>query len=232
MKDQGSRPLPPVIIGIAGGTGSGKTTVAHRVRDVSPDKTIAIIHHDSYYHDNSHLSMEDRAKINYDHPNAFDTELLIQHLQSLRGNEAVEVPIYDYSIHSRTGEFRRVEPANILFVEGILVLENQALRELMDIRLYVDVDADERVLRRLKRDIDERGRSVDSVIDQYLTVVRPMHQQFVEPSKRYAHIIIPEGGHNRVAIDLIATKIQNIIRERDRMRALGQEIQKAKSEET
>jgi uridine kinase len=219
MQNKGLRQLPPVIIGIAGGTGSGKTTVAHRVREVAPDKTIAIIHHDSYYHDNSHLSMEDRAKINYDHPNAFDTELLIQHLQSLRRNEPVEVPIYDYSIHSRTGETRRVEPANILFVEGILVLENQALRELMDIRLYVDVDADERVLRRLRRDISERGRSVDSVIEQYLTVVRPMHQQFVEPSKRYAHIIIPEGGHNRVAIDLIATKITDIIRERGRLSA-------------
>ena len=220
MKISGLRPLPPVIIGIAGGTGSGKTTVAHRVRDAAPDKIIAIIHHDSYYHDNSNLSMEDRARINYDHPNAFDTGLLIAHLQHLRQNEAVEVPIYDYSIHSRTDETQMIEPADIIFVEGILVLENVELRQMMDIRLYVDVDADERVLRRLRRDINERGRSVDSVMEQYLAVVRPMHQQFVEPSKRHAHIIIPEGGHNKVAIDLIAVKIADIIRARNRYRTV------------
>lgn len=210
--------LPPVIIGIAGGSGSGKTTVALRVREVSPGKTIRIIHHDSYYHDNAQLPLEERARINYDHPQAFQTELLIEHLEALRRGEAIQKPLYDYATHSRRSETERVEPADIVFVEGILVLEHAALRELMDIRLYVDVDADERFIRRLRRDVEERGRSVESVIRQYLSVVRPMHLQFVEPSKRYAHIIIPEGGYNRVAIDLIAVKIADIIRERDRLR--------------
>jgi uridine kinase len=211
-------PLPPVIIGIAGGSGSGKTTVALRVREVSPGKTIRIIHHDSYYHDNPGLPLEERAQINYDHPRAFQTELLIEHLQALRRGRPIQKPLYDYATHSRRPDTERVDPADIVFVKGILVLENAALRELMDIRLYVDVDADERFIRRLRRDVEERGRSVESVIRQYLTMVRPMHLQFVEPSKRYAHIIIPEGGYNRVAIDLIAVKIADIIRERDRLR--------------
>lgn len=211
--------LPPVIIGIAGGTGSGKTTVAHRVREAAPGKTVRIIHHDSYYHDNSRLTLAERALINYDHPSAFETSLLVDHLQALRRGEAVEGPLYDYATHCRRPETERIEPAEILFVEGILVLEDEALRALMDIRLYVDVDADERFIRRLRRDTVERGRNVQSVIDQYLSVVRPMHQQFVEPSKRYAHIIIPEGGHNRVAIDLIAVKIADVIRARGCLRA-------------
>ena len=232
MKELDGKPLPPVIIGIAGGSGSGKTTVALRVREACPGQTIQIIHHDSYYHDNSHLPLEKRAQINYDHPNAFETTLLVEHLQALREGQSVQVPKYDYAIHSRLKETKLVEPADIVFVEGILVLESPELRRLMDIRLYIDVDADERVLRRMKRDVTKRGRTMESVMDQYLNVVRPMHLQFVWPSKRYAHLIIPEGGFNRVAIDLIATKIQNIIRERDRMRDLGQEINKAKSEET
>ena len=211
-------PFPPVIIGVAGGSGSGKTTVAQRVQEAFPGRTVEIIHHDSYYHDNSRLSLEERAKINYDHPQAFDTDLLVEHLAALRRGEAVEVPRYDYATHSRRRETERLEPADIVFVEGILVLECKALRQLMDIRLYVDVDADERVLRRLIRDTRERGRTVESVVEQYLTVVRPMHLQFVLPSKRYAHLIIPEGGHNKVAIDLIATKIRNIIDERARLR--------------
>jgi len=211
--------LPPVIIGIAGGTGSGKTTVALRVREAAPDRTICIIHHDSYYHDNSHLPMAERARINYDHPAAFETALLIEHLEALRRGEPVEVPVYDYAVHSRLPETKRLEPADIIFGEGILVLEDERLRELMDIRLFVDVDADERFIRRLRRDIVERGRDPQSVMDQYLDVVRPMHLQFVEPSKRYAHLIIPEGGHNSVAIDLIAVKIADIIRERSRRRA-------------
>ena len=224
------QPLAPVIIGIAGGSGSGKTTVALRVRETCPDKTIRIIHHDSYYHDNSGLSLAERAKINYDHPKAFETNLLVEHLGALRRGEAVDIPRYDYASHSRLPEADRCEPADIIFVEGILVLESKILRQLMDIRLFVDVDADERVLRRLRRDTQDRGRTVDSVIQQYLEVVRPMHLQFVWPSKRYAHLIIPEGGHNAVAIDLIANKIQNIIRERDRLRALDQQLQQAKRE--
>ncbi len=230
MKELDGKPLPPVIIGIAGGSGSGKTTVAHRVREACPGKTIQIIHHDSYYFDNSHLTLEQRAEINYDHPNAFETTLLVEHLQELREGRFVQIPCYDYASHSRLKETELVEAADIVFVEGILVLESASLRGLMDIRLYVDVDADERVLRRMKRDILKRGRTMESVMDQYLNVVRPMHLQFVLPSKRYAHLIIPEGGFNKVAIDLIANKIQNIIRERDRMRALGHEIDRAKSE--
>ncbi|MFO7607627.1 MAG: uridine kinase [Candidatus Krumholzibacteriia bacterium] len=219
MNGPEQQPFPPVIIGVAGGSGSGKTTVALRVQEAFPGRTVEIIHHDSYYHDYSHLPLEQRARINYDHPQAFDTALLVEHLAALRRGEAVDVPRYDYATHSRRPETERLEPADIVFVEGILVLECKALRELMDIRLFVDVDADERVLRRLIRDTRERGRTVDSVVEQYLTVVRPMHLQFVSPSKRYAHLIIPEGGHNRVAVDLIATKIRNIIDERDRLRA-------------
>ncbi len=219
MSADGNTHLPPVIIGIAGGTGSGKTTVAHRVREAAPGKTVLIIHHDSYYYDHAHLSLEERARINYDHPEAFETDLLVRDLEALRRGEPIEIPLYDYATHSRRRETTRLEPADIVFVEGILVLEDERLREMMDIRIYVDVDADERFIRRLRRDIAERGRTVQSVMEQYLNVVRPMHLQFVEPSKRYAQIIIPEGGHNRVAIDLIAVKIADIIRERSRIRA-------------
>ncbi len=221
MTEEGQAVLSPVIIGIAGGSGSGKTTVALRVREACPGKTIRIIHHDSYYHDNSRVPLDQRPAINYDHPNAFETDLLVSHLDTLRRGQAVEVPRYDYAIHSRLPETGTCAPADIIFVEGILVLESAALRELMDIRLFIDVDADERVLRRMKRDVTERDRTMESVMEQYLRVVRPMHQQFVSPSKRYAHLIIPEGGHNKVAIDLIATKIRHIIRERDQLRAAG-----------
>ena len=205
---------PPVIIGIAGGTGSGKTTVALKVRDVAPVRSVEIIHHDSYYHHKPELSFDDRAKINYDHPNAFDTALMVEHIEQLKAGNSVEVPIYDYATHSRVGETRLVESADVIFIEGILVLESEALRKLMDIRLYVGVDPDERFIRRMQRDVKERGRSLDSVVNQYLNVVRPMHQQFVNPTKKFAHVIIPEGGHNSVAIDLIATKISNILRDR------------------
>ncbi len=230
MSEPECQPLPPVIIGIAGGSGSGKTTVAQRVREACPGKTIRIIHHDSYYNNNAHLPLAERAQINYDHPNAFETSLLIRHIRELQKGHAVELPQYDYGTHSRLAATKTIQPPDILFVEGILVLESSELRELMDIRLYVDVDADERVLRRIRRDTAERGRSVESVITQYLTVVRPMHLQFVAPSKRHAHIIIPEGGHNKVAIDLISTKIHDIIRERDRLRDLDRQIQQARTE--
>jgi uridine kinase len=216
MSRPDTHPLPPVVIGIAGGSGSGKTTVAERVRKAAPGRTVAILHHDSYYRDNSHLTAEERTRINYDHPRAFETELLVQHLEALRRGQAVDVPVYDYTTHSRTDKTRRIEPADIVFVEGILVLESAELRGQMDIRIYVDVDADERIIRRLGRDIRERGRTFESVVRQYLDVVRPMHLQFCEPSKRHAHIIIPEGGHNRVAIDLISSKIAEILRSRSR----------------
>jgi uridine kinase len=219
MPHRDAQPLPPVIIGVAGGSGSGKTTVAERVREAAPGRTVAILHHDSYYRDNSHLSPADRALINYDHPQAFETDLLVRDLATLRAGEPVDVPVYDYPTHSRTGRTRRVEPADIVFVEGILVLESAELRGLMDIRLFVDVDADERLIRRLERDIQERGRTLESVVRQYRQVVRPMHLQFCEPSKRHAHLIIPEGGHNQVAIDLITSKIAEILRERRRWHA-------------
>jgi len=226
------QPLPPVIIGLAGGSGSGKTTVAFRLRESFPGRTIQIIHHDSYYHDSSHLPMAERLAVNYDHPEAFDTDLLVTHLEQLRRGETIEVPRYDYATHSRRPETIRIEPAHIVFVEGILVLESAALRDLMDIRLYVDVDADERVLRRLVRDIQERGRSMESVIEQYLGVVKPMHLQFCLPSKRYAHLIIPEGGHNQVAMDLIAAKIQEVFHERDRLHDAGRNAQPTTGGET
>ncbi len=219
MKKPAQKPLYPVIIGLAGGSGSGKTTVTQRVREAVPDKTIETIHHDAYYLDNAHLPLEERARINYDHPNAFETDLLVEHLKRLRQNEAVQIPQYDYSVHCRKETTESVEPADIIFVEGILVLEDERLRDVMDIRIFVDVDADERFIRRLRRDTIERGRTMESVMEQYLGVVRPMHLQFVEPTKRYAHLIIPEGGHNRVAIDLIATKITDIIRERNKLRS-------------
>lgn len=212
---------PPVVIGIAGGSGSGKTTVAHRVQERFPQKTVEIIHHDSYYHDHPELDEQERASINYDHPNAFETALLAQHLDQLREGESVARPIYDYRSHRRSESSEMVHPADILFVEGILVLESPVLREKMDIRLFVDVDADERFIRRMARDLHDRGRSLDSVVRQYRGTVRPMHQQFVEPSKRYAHVIIPEGGHNTVAIDMISAKVQEVLVQRNRVQASG-----------
>jgi uridine kinase len=211
-------PLPPIVIGVAGGSGSGKTTVAVRVREAVPGRSVAVIPHDAYYFDNSHLPEAERERLNYDHPEAFETSLLVEHVTNLKRGETVAIPVYDYRTHTRLAERRRIEPADIIFVEGILVLESARLRELMDIRLFVDVAADERLIRRLRRDMSERGRSLESVVEQYQTVVRPMHDQFVEPSKRHAHLIIPEGGHNQVAIDIITTNISQIIRERGRLR--------------
>jgi len=208
-------PAPsPVVIGIAGGSGSGKTTVAHRVQERFPQNTVAIIHHDCYYLDRPELDLEERAAINYDHPNAFETSLLVEHIARLRDGKAIDRPTYDYRDHRRAPRTVVVQPADIVFVEGILVLESRVLREQMDIRLFVDVDADERFIRRMTRDIAERGRDLQSVVAQYRTTVRPMHQQFVEPSKRYAQIIIPEGGHNVVAIDMISAKVQEILARR------------------
>lgn len=205
-----------VIIGLAGGSGSGKTTVTHRVRERFPDRSLEVINHDSYYHDQPDLDADARARTNYDHPKAFETGLLVEHLQRLRRGEPVEKPIYDYAEHRRAPETAAVEPADIVFVEGILVLESAALRDLMDIRLFVDVEADERFIRRLLRDTGERERTVGSVIAQYRGTVRPMHDRFVAPSRRHAHMIIPEGGHNVVAIDMICAKVQEILLRRGR----------------
>jgi uridine kinase len=206
----------PVIIGLAGGSGSGKTTVAHRVQERFPGRSVAIIPHDSYYLDQPDLDDDTRARTNYDHPQAFETELLVRQLGQLAAGEAVDKPVYDYARHRRSSLTEPVEPADIIFVEGILVLESAALRDRMDICLYVDVDADERFIRRLLRDTGQRGRTVGSVIDQYRNTVRPMHEQFVAPSRRHAHMIIPEGGHNSVAIDMICAKVQEILLRRGR----------------
>ncbi len=210
---------PPVIIGIGGGSGSGKTTVALRVRDRFPRKTVEIIHHDSYYLDRPDLTAEERHLINYDHPSAFETSLLVQHLAMLRAGKAIDRPVYDFTTQRRSDKVEQVLPADIIFVEGILVLESPELRGQMDIRLYVDVEDDERFIRRLQRDIAERARDMESVIRQYRETVKPMHLQFVEPSKRYAQLIIPEGGHNTVAIDMICAKVQDILLQRGRTEA-------------
>jgi len=202
----------PVLIGIAGGTGSGKTTVATLVKARFGDEKVIIIHHDSYYKDRSDISPEEREKLNYDHPSAFENTLLVEHLKRLLNRQPIEMPIYDYATHTRLPQTRLVKPAEIILLEGILVLEDERLRSLMDIKIYIETDADERFIRRFLRDVKERKRTPDSVIEQYVSTVKPMHLQFVEPSKRYADIIIPEGGHNAVAIDLLVTKIRDILR--------------------
>ncbi|MBD3367407.1 MAG: uridine kinase [Candidatus Eisenbacteria bacterium] len=214
-------PLSPVIIGIGGGTGSGKTTVAKSVRGHLPEESVVIIHHDSYYLDRAELPRAERDMINYDHPDAFDNELLRRQLADLRSGRTIQRPIYDYETHTRRGDTATVRPASIILLEGILVLGDPELRDLMDIKLFVDTDADERFIRRLKRDIVERGRTVEQVIEQYLMTVRPMHLQFVEPSKRYADVVIPEGGLNVVAVDLIVTKIRDVLAQHAELRPEG-----------
>ncbi|MFO7266103.1 MAG: uridine kinase [Bacillota bacterium] len=206
--------LKPVFIGIAGGTGSGKTTVARAIVERVPRATVAVIEQDSYYKDQRDIPLEERLKVNYDHPSAFDTPLLVEHLKKLAAGQPIDKPVYNYTLHTREDYTERVEPRDIIIVEGLLVLWESSIRELLDIKLFVDCDADVRVLRRLERDIRERGRTLESVIRQYLTSVRPMHLEFVEPSKRYADVIIPEGGHNEVAIDMIATKVASLLRAR------------------
>lgn len=202
-----------MIIGIAGGTGSGKTTVGNAIIDQLNQKEVVIISQDCYYLDRSDLPPAEREKINYDHPDAFDNRLLISHLKQLMAGKPVERPVYSYVTHSRLKETVTIEPVRVVILEGIMVLVDPNLRELMDIKLYVDTDLDVRFIRRLTRDIEERGRSVNSVIQQYVNVVRLMHMEFVEPSKRHANIIVPEGGYNEVAVDIIVTKIKSILKE-------------------
>lgn len=204
----------PVLIGVAGGTGSGKTTVARKLVEEFSD-SVLLIEQDSYYKDQSHLTMEERIKTNYDHPLAFDNDLLIQHLKQLMNYQSVHKPIYDYTEHTRSSLCELVEPKHVIIVEGILILDDENLRDLLDIKVFVDTDADVRILRRIERDTTERGRTLESVINQYLNVVRPMHMQFVEPSKRYADIILPEGGRNVVALNLLMNQIRTFLQDMD-----------------
>lgn len=203
----------PIIIGVTGGSGSGKTSVSRAILANFPNAKIAMIEHDSYYKDQSHLTFEERVTTNYDHPLAFETDLLINHLKELIADCPVDIPIYDYTQHTRSEKSYRQEPQDVFIVEGILVLEDQRLRDLMDIKLFVDTDDDIRIIRRIKRDMQERGRSLDSIIEQYTRVVKPMYHQFIEPTKRYADIVVPEGVSNLVAIDLINTKVASILNE-------------------
>lgn len=201
----------PIIIGVTGGSGSGKTSVSRAIFNNFPDHSIMMLEQDSYYKDQSDLSFEERLNTNYDHPFAFDIDLLIQHVEELLNYKAIEKPVYDYVAHTRSQATIIQEPKEVIILEGILILEDERLRELMDIKVYVDTDDDIRIIRRIKRDMEERGRTLDSVIEQYLTVVKPMYHQFIEPTKRYADIIVPEGGENHVAIDLITTKVASFL---------------------
>lgn len=203
----------PILIGIAGGSASGKTSIAMKIKDMFSDtKSVLILRMDDYYKDQTHLSMEERVLTNYDHPFAFDNELLITQLKELLAGRSVEKPTYDFVTHNRSDVVEHLEPADVILLEGLFVLENEDLRQLENIKVFVDTEADIRFIRRLVRDVKERGRSLDSVVNQYVTTVRVMHTTFIEPTKRYADIIIPEGGSNTVAIDLLATKISSIIR--------------------
>ena len=204
----------PILIGICGGTGSGKTTVAKSIFKSLPEKNISIIEQDAYYKDQSNLELKERVKTNYDHPLAFDTELLIEQLKDLLDGKEIEKPNYDFSSHTREKFTTNVKPKDIIILEGIMILEDQKLRDLMDIKIFVDTDADVRVIRRITRDIKERGRNLESVIDQYLNTVKPAHELFIEPTKKYADIIIPEGGYNVVAIDILTAKVKNVISEK------------------
>ncbi|EOT48708.1 MULTISPECIES: uridine kinase [Enterococcus] len=205
----------PIIIGVTGGSGSGKTSVSRAILDHFPNHSIMMLEHDSYYKDQSHLKFEDRLATNYDHPFAFDTDLLIEHLHQLVEYKTIEIPVYDYVQHTRSEQVVLQEPKEVIILEGIMILEDERLRDMMDIKIYVDTDDDTRIIRRIKRDIEERGRTLDSVIEQYLGVVKPMYHQFIEPTKRYADVIVPEGGENHVAIDLITTKVSAILDEKN-----------------
>lgn len=204
--------MKPILIGIAGGSASGKSSIAARLKEeFSLTNSVVIIRQDDYYKDQSHLTMEERVKTNYDHPFAFDNDLLIEHLNQLMNGKTIEKPTYDYTVHNRSEVTETVTPCDVIVLEGLFVLESEKLRDLLDMKIFVDTDADIRFIRRMVRDVKERGRSLDSVVSQYTTTVRVMHDLFIEPSKRYANLIIPEGGHNEVAIDLLTTKINSII---------------------
>ena len=199
-----------IFIGIAGGTGSGKTTLTAHIKNRFGDD-VSVLYHDNYYKDQTGVPFEVRCRQNYDHPDAFETDLLIRHLQALKSGSPILCPVYSYTDHNRTADTVTVQPTSVVVVEGLLIFQNPQLRELMDIKILVDTDADVRILRRIMRDVKERGRSIDSVVEQYLNTVKPMHEQFIEPSKRFADIIVPEGGRNLVALDMIMQRIANHI---------------------
>jgi len=202
----------PIFIGITGGSGSGKTTIVNKIKTEIPRKSVLVIEQDSYYKDQSELSYEERCKTNYDHPLAFDSDLLVEHLENLSKWKDIQKPTYDYSIHNRKEERELVKPKDIIILEGILIFYDERLRDLLDIKIFVDTDSDIRLVRRIIRDINERGRTLESVLNQYMKTVRPAHEQFIEPTKKFADIIIPEGGENLVAIDIMVTKIKSLIK--------------------
>ena len=200
-----------VVIGVAGGTGSGKSTLVKRLQEAFRNDDVATICHDFYYKAHPELTYEERTKLNYDHPDAFDTWLMVEHIKALKEGKAVECPTYSFVEHNRVEETQPVKPSKVIIVDGILIFENEELRDIMDIKVFVDTDADVRLARRILRDVRERGRSMESVISQYTTTVKPMHEQFVEPSKRYADVIIPEGGFNSVAVSMLIQNIRSIV---------------------
>lgn len=201
----------PVIIGVTGGSSSGKTTVSRAIYNELENESIMILQQDAYYNDQANMTMAERKAVNYDHPLAFDTDLLIKQLKQLQAYQAIERPVYDYTQYTRSAETIHQEPKDVIILEGILILDDERLRDLMDIKVFVDTDDDIRIIRRIERDIKERQRDLDGIISQYLTTVKPMYHQFVEPTKRYADLIVPEGGENQVAIDLLTTKIRSIL---------------------
>jgi uridine kinase len=203
--------MRPIILGVAGGSGSGKTTVVSSIVRSLGAGEVSVIHHDSYYRDTSHLSLAERREINYDHPDSLESALLVEHLRELREGRPAAIPVYDFSEHMRMPQREHVLPRKVIIVDGLLILWDVQLRSMMDIKVFVDTDADIRFIRRLERDIRERGRSAESVIVQYLRTVRPMHLEFVEPSKRYADVILPKGGHNLVAVDMLVTKVRSVL---------------------
>ncbi|MGO4961145.1 uridine kinase [Jeotgalibaca porci] len=211
MREEADTVKKPIVIGVTGGSGSGKTSVSRAIFEKFSDLSILLLEQDYYYKDQSHLPFSERLKTNYDHPFAFDNDRFIEDLESLIAWKEIDQPVYDYAEHTRSAQTIHREPKDVIIVEGILILEDERLRNLMDIKVYVDTDDDIRIIRRIKRDIEERGRTLDSVIEQYLNVVKPMHHQFIEPTKKFADIIIPEGGKNQVAIDLMTTKIASIL---------------------
>jgi uridine kinase len=202
----------PLVIGIAGGSGSGKTTLANLIRNQVGIDRIAFLSHDSYYKDLTDLATNQRTTLNFDHPDSLDTELLIEHVYQLKDNKNIRVPVYDFKTHSRTKKTLLIEPQPVIMVEGILIFVEKSMRDLLDVKLFVDTDPDIRFIRRLERDIEERARSMESVVKQYLATVRPMHLEFVEPSKRYADVIVPEGGLNEVAMEMVVARLENMLR--------------------